>query len=192
MLPPPPRPEKHGSKADAAVLVLIRQGVTPSLILTVRASSLSSHAGEVALPGGKRDPTDVSLAATALRETFEELGVAIDQLEVVGELTGLISKHGLWVTPFVAIMPEGIDLKPNIGEVSEVFELPLAWLEKDIRVDTERLDRQGEVQMAPVYEFQGHRIWGLTALILLDFLTIGLTPGVGGQCLDTAKNNKES
>ncbi|MEJ6670709.1 MAG: 8-oxo-dGTP pyrophosphatase MutT (NUDIX family) [Candidatus Azotimanducaceae bacterium] len=186
---PAPRPEKYHSRADAAVLVLIRQGLTPSLILTVRASNLSSHAGEVSLPGGKRDPGDANLAATALRETVEELGIAVDQLELIGALPGLISKHGLWVTPFVGVMPEAVELKANIDEVGAVFEVPLAWLAKDLRVGTERLARQGEVQMAPIYEYQGHRIWGLTALILLDFLTVALTPEVGAQCLDSPKNN---
>jgi len=91
-------------------------------------------------------------------------------------LPGLISKHGLWVTPFVSVMPETALFQPNQDEVSDVFEVPLAWLEKDARVATERLTRQGVVQMAPIYEFDGYRIWGLTALILLDFLTLALKP----------------
>jgi 8-oxo-dGTP pyrophosphatase MutT (NUDIX family) len=171
-----PRPDQYCDRADAAVMVLIRLGLTPTVVLTVRASALSSHAGEVALPGGKRDLSDVDLAATARRETVEELGIAEDQIELIGELPGLISKHGLWVTPFVSVMPETALFQPNQDEVSDVFEVPLAWLEKDVRVATERLTRQGVVQMAPIYEFDGYRIWGLTALILLDFLTLALKP----------------
>jgi 8-oxo-dGTP pyrophosphatase MutT (NUDIX family) len=171
-----PRPDQYRDRADAAVMVLIRLGLTPTVVLTVRASALSSHAGEVALPGGKRDLSDVDLAATARRETVEELGIAEDQIELIGELPGLISKHGLWVTPFVSVMPETALFQPNQDEVSDVFEVPLAWLEKDVRVATERLTRQGVVQMAPIYEFDGYRIWGLTALILLDFLTLALKP----------------
>lgn len=174
-----PRPERYRDRADAAVMVLIRLGLTPTVVLTVRASALSSHAGEVALPGGKRDLVDADLAATARRETVEELGVGVDQIELLGELPGLISKHGLWVTPFVAMMPESVVLKPNPEEVSDVFEVPLSWLEKDTRVATERLARQGAIQMAPIYEFDGYRIWGLTALILLDFLTLALRPRQG-------------
>lgn len=174
-----PRPERYRDQADAAVMVLIRLGLTPTVVLTVRASALSSHAGEVALPGGKRDLVDADLAATARRETVEELGVGVDQIELLGELPGLISKHGLWVTPFVAMMPESVVLKPNPEEVSDVFEVPLSWLEKDTRVATERLARQGAIQMAPIYEFDGYRIWGLTALILLDFLTLALRPRQG-------------
>ncbi len=174
-----PRPERYRDRVDAAVMVLIRLGLTPTVVLTVRASALSSHAGEVALPGGKRDLVDADLAATARRETVEELGVGVDQIELLGELPGLISKHGLWVTPFVAMMPESVVLKPNPEEVSDVFEVPLSWLEKDTRVATERLVRQGAIQMAPIYEFDGYRIWGLTALILLDFLTFALRPRQG-------------
>ena len=174
-----PRPELYRDRAEAAVMVLIRLGLTPTVVLTVRASALSSHAGEVALPGGKRDLDDADLAATARRETIEELGVGADQIELIGELPSLISKHGLWVTPFVGMISEGTGLKPNQDEVSDVFEVPLSWLEKDIRVATERLARQGVVQMAPIYEFDGYRIWGLTALILLDFLTLALSPAEG-------------
>ena len=174
-----PRPELYRDRAEAAVMVLIRLGLRPTVVLTVRASALSSHAGEVALPGGKRDLDDADLAATARRETVEELGVGADQIELIGELPSLISKHGLWVTPFVGMISEGTVLKPNQDEVSDVFEVPLSWLEKDIRVATERLARQGVVQMAPIYEFDGYRIWGLTALILLDFLTLALSPAEG-------------
>ena len=73
-----------------------------------------------------------------------------EALEIVSPLPGLVSKHGLWVTPFVALMNESTVLKPNFSEVSEVFEVPIAWLQDDPRMTTERLERQGEVQMAPV------------------------------------------
>lgn len=143
-------------------------------MLTLRSAALSAHAGEVSFVGGKQDQSDRSLEATALRETQEELGVPGEALEIVSPLPGLVSKHGLWVTPFVALMNESTVLKPNSSEVSEVFEVPIAWLQDDPRMTTERLERQGEVQMAPVYEYRGYRIWGLTALILWDFIRIGL------------------
>ena len=169
-----PVPEHHRQRQQAAVLVLIRSGRDPRAVLTLRSAALTAHAGEVSFVGGKQDQSDRSLEATALRETQEELGVPGEALEIVSPLPGLVSKHGLWVTPFVALMNESTVLKPNSSEVSEVFEVPIAWLQDDPRMTTERLERQGEVQMAPVYEYRGYRIWGLTALILWDFIRIGL------------------
>jgi hypothetical protein len=92
----------------------------------------------------------------------------------LGQLSGLVSKHGLWVTPFVGIVQDQTIFQPNAGEVQTVFEVPLDWLKTDPRSSTERLDRQGIVQWAPVYEYQGHRIWGLTALILENLIAVGL------------------
>ena len=169
-----PVPDQHRQRRQAAVLVLIRTGQNPRAVLTLRSKSLNAHAGEVSFVGGKQDQSDLSLEATALRETQEELGVPGEALEIVSPLPGLVSKHGLWVTPFVALMNESTALKPNLSEVSEVFEVPIAWLQDDPRTTTERLERQGEVQMAPVYVYRGYRIWGLTALILWDFIRIGL------------------
>jgi len=169
------RPPQFSRSPEASVLVLVRQTETPSLILTVRSSQLNAHGGEVALPGGKRDLTDQSLEAVALRETEEELGISRESIEVLGPLPGLVSKHGLWVTPFVGLAPADAVIAPCEREVAAVFEVPLPWFLTDPRSATERLERQGVVQMAPVYEYEGYRIWGLTALILLDFINLALT-----------------
>lgn len=172
---PEPVPEHHRQRQQASVLVLIRAGETPRVVLTLRSKGLSAHGGEVSFVGGKQDREDASLELTALRETHEELGIPPQALEILSPLPGLVSKHGLWVTPFVALMDELTPIKPNPGEVSEVFEVPIPWLQNDPRTATERLDRQGEVQLAPVYDYEEYRIWGLTALILEDFIRIGLT-----------------
>jgi 8-oxo-dGTP pyrophosphatase MutT (NUDIX family) len=169
-----PVPDRFQEAAEAGVMILVRATTAPCVALTVRSSHLSTHAGEVALPGGKRDSTDRSLAAAALRETEEELGVPVIEIELLGQLPGLVSKHGLWVTPFVGIVQDQTIFQPNAGEVQTVFEVPLDWLKTDPRSSTERLDRQGIVQWAPVYEYQGHRIWGLTALILENLIAVGL------------------
>ncbi len=86
---------------EAAVLVPITRSEQPEVILTLRASGLSTHGGEVAFPGGRRDPGDPDLIFTALREAEEEIGLPPGLVEVIGPLSPLISKHGIKVTPYV-------------------------------------------------------------------------------------------
>lgn len=167
-------PPEHRHRNAAAVLVPIRLGAQPSIILTQRSSLLSSHAGEVAWPGGKVDEQDQSLSDTALRETQEEIGLQTQEVELLGGLASFVSKFGLWVTPFVGLVPADAKLQANPGEIEEIFEVPLLFLLNNRRIATERLDRQNEVQFAPVYQYQNFRIWGLTALILEEFLKVGL------------------
>lgn len=155
---------------QAAVLLPIVTGRQPELLLTLRASTLDAHAGEVAWPGGRKDPEDASLMVTALRETHEEIGIAPDQVEVLGELRPFISKFGLLVTPFVGLVEEPVDLRPNPDELAAVFSVPIEYLVGDPRTQTDVIERHGERHEVPVYHYDGYRIWGLTAMILREFL----------------------
>ena len=175
---PAERPAEHRHRDVAAVLVPLRSGPKPSVVLTQRSSRLSSHAGEVAWPGGKADPDDASLVDTVLRETQEEIGLQAQDIELVGRLASFVSKYGLWVTPFVGLVQPETALQANPDEIENIFEVPLQFLLNDPRVATEQLDRHNEVQFAPVYEYQNFRIWGLTALILEDFMKFGMGLGV--------------
>jgi 8-oxo-dGTP pyrophosphatase MutT (NUDIX family) len=97
---------------EAAVLLPITRSDEPELVLTLRASSLSTHGGEVAFPGGRRDPEDPDLVFTALREAEEEIGLPPGLVEVVGPLSPLISKHGIKVTPYVGVIPDFVEYRP--------------------------------------------------------------------------------
>lgn len=84
----------------------------PELVLTLRASGLSTHGGEVAFPGGRRDPEDPDLIFTALREAEEEIGLPPGLVEVIGPLSPLISLHGIRVTPYVGVIPDFVSISP--------------------------------------------------------------------------------
>ena len=167
-----PREEFAGTQA--AVLVPVTCSQNPEVILTLRADTLSSHAGEVALPGGKHDLADGSLLSTALRETREEIGLTGDQVEVIGSLKPFVSKHGLLVTPFIGLVPDAVELVPNTDELAAIFKVPLAYLFEDPRSSTRLIHRQGQTIRVPTYYYQGHKIWGLTAMILVEFLNVAL------------------
>ncbi len=161
-------------REQAAVLLPIVNPANPSLVLTQRSGQLDSHAGEVAWPGGKRDDEDETLRHTALRETEEEIGLKRDRVEVVAELRPFISKHGLAVTPFVGLIEAEIEFQVNAEEIDSIFFVPLDYLLDDPRTDTNIIERHGERHVIPEYHYDGFRIWGLTAMILLEFLTHGM------------------
>ncbi|WP_373187256.1 CoA pyrophosphatase [Halopseudomonas sp.] len=144
----------------------------PEIILTVRSQRLSTHSGEVAFPGGRRDPGDVDLQYTALRETHEEIGLLPELVDVVGPLGSLVSRFGIKVTPYVGIVPDVFDLVPNAGEIETVFRVPVSFFLEDRREMTHRIDYEGRSWYVPSYRYEGHKIWGLTALMLAEFVNI--------------------
>lgn len=114
--------------AAAAVLIPLVMRRELMLLLTQRATNLSSHAGQIALPGGRSDDTDVNAIDTALREAQEEIGLPHSHAEVLGTLPVYITGTAYIITPVVALIQPGFELKPNPGEVADVFEVPLAYL----------------------------------------------------------------
>lgn len=113
---------------DAAVLVPIVMRPEPTVLLTERTAHLSTHSGQVAFPGGKRDPEDASAQATALREAHEEVGLAASDVQVLGTLPIYITGTAFLITPVVALVDPQAHLNPNPYEVADVFEVPLAFL----------------------------------------------------------------
>ena len=165
----------HDARARAAVLVpILADTSSPRILLTERSGGLSSHGGEVAFPGGKEDRTDHSLEFTALRENEEELGIFPEDVDVIGSLRPFISKHGLLVKPYVGIVCEGIQLRPNPDEIASVFAVPLTYFSTAIPIRIDDLSRHGESHQIPAFVFDGHEIWGLTSMIVAEFMKVGL------------------
>ncbi|GAB2189380.1 NUDIX hydrolase [Sessilibacter sp. MAH2] len=159
---------------NAGVLVgLVPFGDDYSVVLTRRASHLKSHAGEVALPGGKWEPQDANLIATALRETHEEIGLEPSAVELMGCLPLRASKLGVNVVPVVGIIETLPVLIPNQDELDEVFLVPLSFLREDLRTRTDIFHRAGKDHWAPAWQFECYEIWGLTARILVDLMQYG-------------------
>ncbi len=133
--PPAWTPEIHAERrfvdrapARAAVLVPLVMRESLSLLLTERGQHLSSHSGQIAFPGGRCDDTDRDAVHTALREAEEEVGLAAAHVEVLGTLPVYTTGSAYVVTPVVALVRPGFELRPNPDEVADVFEVPLAFL----------------------------------------------------------------
>lgn len=178
--PPPWQPEVWAERqfadrapALASVLVPIVPREQPTVLLTERATHLSTHSGQVAFPGGKQDPTDVDAAHTALREAHEEIGLDAAHVEVIGQLPTYTTGTMFTITPVVALVAPGHRLTLNPAEVADAFEVPLAFL-----MDPAHHRRH-------VYAWAGHTrewfsmpymdgtaerfIWGATAAMLRNF-----------------------
>jgi len=167
---PDPAPEKHLHRDRAAVLIPLIDDDVVRILLTERAGSLGAHGGEVSFPGGREDEGDGSSQFTALRETEEEVGIAHHEVEVIGELKPFVSKYGLLVTPVVGIVANDLTYRPSPDEIASIFEVPVNFFTEAEPIRMDPLDRQGEFNIVPAYEFQGYEIWGLTAMIIGEFM----------------------
>ena len=153
------------SLKPAAVLVpIIDRSDTPALLMTVRASHLRRHAGQISFPGGRLEAHDADVAAAAVRETGEEIGIAAAAIEPIGFLSDHVVQTGYRITPVVALLAPGLTPRPDGTEVAEVFELPLA-----IALAADRY-RVGRIRGVDVdtweLSFGQYNIWGATAGIL--------------------------
>lgn len=162
---------------QACVLIVITDESRPRLLLTRRSSRLSSHAGEVAFVGGKRDDTDNSSAEVALREACEEVGLGRADCEVLGYLPMQISKKGLLVRPVVAsVKADVVDkLTPSEDEIAHLFWLPLEMLHTtpiNHIFDRELPNHTAQLH-TPAWIYGDEVIWGLTGRILASFMEIG-------------------
>ena len=158
----------------AAVLLAITAEEEPELIYTLRSNKVSSLKGEVAFPGGREEEGDLSLADTALREAEEEIGLDRNLVEILGSLDTTVSRYGISVTPYVGIIPPNPNLNESSSEIESYFRVPISYLANDIRHRNDKVTEGGETFFMPAYKYNEYIIWGLTAMITVNFLRLGL------------------
>ena len=152
----------------AAVLVPVLDKPEPEILLTVRSETLMQHPGQVSFPGGSVDRSDRSAVSTALREAQEEIGLEFSHVSPLGFLDRLDTISDYRVLPVVGLVRPTFVWKPDLREVAEVFTVPLE-LAVDYREYTHaEVEHDGKTHVISSLEWQGHRIWGITAAILLN------------------------
>jgi 8-oxo-dGTP pyrophosphatase MutT (NUDIX family) len=162
-----PRLNQLKALRDAAVLIpVVDHGRDATVLLTKRAEKLRSHSGQVAFPGGTIDPTDGSPEAAALRETFEEIGLGQDRIEIIGRMPDYVAGSGYRIAPVLAIVQPGFTLSLNADEVDAAFEVPLSFLMDP--VNHKRDSRMWNDLEWFFYDmpYGSQRIWGVTAGII--------------------------
>ncbi len=177
---PLPRPGWHPNDRPAeparqsAVLVLLYPRRDElHLPLIVRPTYDGAHSGQVAFPGGGFEEGDANLTATALRETEEELGIAPQDMQVLGELTQLyIRPSNYQVHPTVGRIAYRPAFQPNVREVAQLLEVPLNTLLDPAHLRRERWHLQDRSALVPFFAIQGQTIWGATAMILSELLAV--------------------
>jgi 8-oxo-dGTP pyrophosphatase MutT (NUDIX family) len=165
-------PEDGDPRVAAVLVPIVMRDSGLTVLLTQRADHLNNHAGQISFPGGRREPTDPTAAATALRETQEEVSLAPERVEVLGVLPEYLIATGFRVTPVVGLVRPPFTVRPDTFEVAEIFEVPLSFLmnpaHHEVRVMRwEGGERRFFAMPYPRGQTDGHYfIWGATAFML--------------------------
>lgn len=165
----------RGSR-PAAVLVLLRpRAHNPEdleVVLTRRSEDLPSHAGQVAFPGGSKEPEDPNEVATALRETHEELGIHPQEVEVVGRLDDMVTITQFHVAQIVGVISRKVEIIPDPGEVARVFSVPMEVILNEAAWELRSHAFGGKDVQVWHLPYDGEDVWGATAYMLRGFVEL--------------------
>ncbi len=165
-------PLPAGPVPSAVLIPLFMKDGACHILFTKRAENLTHHRGEVSFPGGVYQPEDRDTIHTALRETWEEVGIAPEEVEILGVLDDFLSIHNYLVTPYVGLVAPGYKLLPNPAEIGRVIEVPLSFLLTPGIFHLRDWTWQGRTIPLYCVDYQGDRIWGLTGAMLKQFIEI--------------------
>jgi 8-oxo-dGTP pyrophosphatase MutT (NUDIX family) len=174
----PPEPagvliDVPGAREAAVLVAMFEVAGEAAVLLTKRPETMPSHQGEIAFPGGKREPEDVDLAAAALREAQEEVGLEPDAVELVAELDRIGTVASAFtITPFVGLLATVPELRPDPREVVDAFAVPVSDLLHPDAYREETWDLFGAPRPMAFFELPGETVWGATARILTRLLAL--------------------
>lgn len=162
------RPEASELTAASVLVPIVLREAEATVLFTRRTAHLKNHSGQISFPGGRAEPEDPSPEHTALRETFEEIGLAAERVELLGRLGDYHTRTGYRITPVVGLVTPPFELSPDGHEVDEVFEVPLAFLLDPANHQRHSREFQGETRHFFAIPWRDYYIWGATAGMLVN------------------------
>jgi 8-oxo-dGTP pyrophosphatase MutT (NUDIX family) len=162
------RPPGQDTPVPASVLIPIIARPEPTILFTRRTAHLARHSGQISFPGGRREPTDLSVVETALRETMEETGIASSFVSIAGFLPRYLTGTGFDIQPVVGVVTPGFGLAPDPHEVAGIFEVALSFFLDPANAKSGSRKMAGQTRRFHIFEPDGHYIWGITAALLFD------------------------
>lgn len=166
------KPNNRTRKSAVLILFYPHQGEI-YFPLILRPAYDGVHSGQVAFPGGRYELTDESLVRTALREAQEEIGLRLTDVRILGTLTELfIPPSNFYVLPVIATIPYRPDFYPDAREVEDIFEIKLDEISDTGIIGASYIQIRGEQIHAPHYDIHGYKIWGATAMMISELLTV--------------------
>lgn len=165
-----PRNFAEGFSRQAAVLMPVFElDCEYHFLLTRRTEEVQTHKGQISFPGGMREGKE-SLMDTALRETYEEVGIGRDRIEILGRFHDYMAITQFRVTPFAAFLHAPFTVKPQVSEVAEILHVPFRTFTDPRLLRIEKTTIAKKETDVYYYAFGAHQIWGLTARIIKEFM----------------------
>ena len=158
----------EGATLAAVLMPLVTHPHGLTVILTQRTEHLDDHAGQISFPGGRIEPGDDHPAATALRETEEEIGLAANRVEVIGSLGLHDTSTGFAVVPVIGLVAPPVEFTLDAFEVAEAFEVPLDFLLDPANRQLGQIEHRGRLREYFFFDYDGRMIWGATARMIVE------------------------
>ncbi len=166
----PHRVELDGVHAAAVMILTLNRQDIPHIIFTKRTDTVETHKGQISFPGGVQDPKDQNLLETAMRETYEEIGIQPNLIENLGQLDDFYTVTDYVVSPFAGYVNSDFEYQINTHEVAHILEVPLSVFLKADDFEIKKWNHQGTIYDVFFYHYLDQVIWGATAYILNRFI----------------------
>ncbi len=163
----------NGSISAAVLIPIFFKHGEEHLLFTRRTETVETHRGQISFPGGVRDKSDKTLEETAIRESFEEIGLIREDIDTLGALDDFITGTGYCIYPLVGIIPYPYDFKVSEKEVAEILEVPVSTLlDRRNYIEDRNYIYKGKPYDYCAFKYGKHNIWGTTGRIVRNFLTL--------------------
>ncbi len=157
---------------SSVIVLIIYANPTYKILFNKRTHDVQDHKGEISFPGGRMDKNDIDLLSTALREFEEEMGISYANIDIIGRLSDVATSSNYLITPYVATTNLKLNFSPNEKEVDLIIEIPINELMKQENLRSEVRVTNNEPLKYSCYSYRGNFIWGATARILTELLTM--------------------